>query len=229
MINELVNTLTSGGAAESVTVTSAIVTMLISIILGLIISFTYIKTCEKQHSQSFAVTLTMLPVILAVIILFVGSNVARAFSLAGTLSIIRFRSAPGDPKDIGYIFFAIAAGLSCGVGMYLYGGLFVLVLCIFMYILSLLNFGHPKDFQKLLKITIPEDLDFDHAFDEVLSKYTKKYSMMRVRTTNLGSLYEVSYNVVLDKNCNEKEFVDKLRCLNGNLTIQMSVPIAEQL
>ena len=121
---------------------SALITMLSSVILGAIIAFTYQKTQDETvYQKSFAVTLLMLPVILSVIILFVGSNIARAFSLAGTLSIIRFRSAPGDPKDIAFIFFDIAAGLACGVGLFGYGALFVAVLCLFMIVISKINFG----------------------------------------------------------------------------------------
>ena len=113
-MEEMLTTVSSTADGE-LTIASALIAMGVSIAFGLVIALTYTITHSGRHQQSFAVTLTMLPVILAVIILFVGSNVARAFSLAGTLSIIRFRSAPGDPKDIAYIFFSIAAGLACGV------------------------------------------------------------------------------------------------------------------
>ena len=115
--------------STEITVTSAIITMAAAVVLGVVIAVTYSKTQEENYQRSMAVTLVMLPIILAVIILFIGSNIARAFSLAGTLSIIRFRSAPGDPKDIGFIFFDIAAGLACGVGLYGYGAIFVVLLC----------------------------------------------------------------------------------------------------
>ena len=108
---------------------SAVITMLVAIVFGAVIAYTYYKTQEYNYQRSMAVTLLMLPIILSVIILFVGSNIARAFSLAGTLSIIRFRSVAGDPKDIGFIFFDIAAGLACGVGLFGYGAIFVAVLC----------------------------------------------------------------------------------------------------
>ena len=162
----------STGADSELTVTSALITIFVAFLLGLLISFTYIKTYKKgNHSQSFVLTIIMVPAIIAIIILLVGSNVARAFSLAGAFSIIRFRSAPGDPKDITYIFFAMAAGLACGVGLIGYAALFAVVLCLFMFLLSAVNFGKVKKVRKLLKITIPEDLNYKGAFDDVFEKY----------------------------------------------------------
>ncbi|MGN1093112.1 MAG: DUF4956 domain-containing protein, partial [Monoglobaceae bacterium] len=128
-MNELFNNILTSTSSE-MSVAGAVVTMLIAVSFGIVIGFTYYMTQKENYQRSMAVTLVMLPIILSVIILFVGSNIARAFSLAGTLSIIRFRSAPGDPKDIGFIFFDIAAGLACGVGLYGYGALFVVILCV---------------------------------------------------------------------------------------------------
>jgi len=165
----------------------------------------------------------MLPIILSVIILFIGSNIARAFSLAGTLSIIRFRSAPGDPKDIGYIFFDIAAGLACGVGLFGYGAIFVVILCLIMILAEKFKFFEKKQMQKVLKITIPENLNYQGAFDEILKKYTKKYSLTRIKTTDLGSLFELNYNVIMLHDEDEQEFINELRCRNGNLNIILAV------
>lgn len=168
MENILSSALLTSDSGISLTVPVALIAMGASLLFGLVISLTYIFTHKDRYQQSFAITLTMLPVILTVIILFVGSNVARAFSLAGTLSIIRFRSAPGDPEDVGYIFFDIAAGLACGVGFYGYGAMFVGILCLFMIIVSKTNFAKPKTTAKMLRITIPESLDYEGIFDEIL-------------------------------------------------------------
>ncbi len=208
---------------SDISITTALIAMGVSIIFGLIIAGTYTLTHEGRHQQSFAVTLTMLPVILAVIIIFVGSNVARAFSLAGTLSIIRFRSAPGDPKDIAYIFFAIAAGLACGIGLYFYGGVFVLILCLFMFILTKVNFAANSDTDRVLKITIPEDLDYAGAFNDIFGQYTKRNKLTRIKTTDLGSLYELSYDITMNPDASEKDFIDALRCRNGNLNIVLGI------
>lgn len=210
--------------SNDITVWGSIITIIVSAIFGGVIAFTYCKTQDEEiYQQNFAVTLMMLPIILSVIILFVGSNIARAFSLAGTLSIIRFRSAPGDPKDIGFIFFAIAAGLACGVGLYGYGALFVLILCIILFVLKFLGIFGKKTVQKSLKITIPEDLNYDGAFDEILKKYTKKYVLSKIKTTDLGSLFELCYNITMEKGEDEQEFLNELRTRNGNLSIILSM------
>lgn len=210
-------------SSSEITVLSAAVTVAAAVILGIVIAFTYYKTQEETYGRSMAVTLVMLPVILSVIILFIGSNIARAFSLAGTLSIIRFRSAPGDPKDIGFIFFDIAAGLACGVGLYGYGAAFVLILCAIIIAVEKYGLFEKKTINKTLKITIPEDLNYDGAFDDILKKYTQKYSLVRIKTTDLGSLFELRYSVIMNKNQNERDFLNELRCRNGNLNIIFSV------
>ena len=199
-MDNLINSITStSDSGITLTLPMAIVAMAAALIFGLVISLTYIGTHKNKYQQSFAITLTMLPIILTVIILFVGSNVARAFSLAGTLSIIRFRSAPGDPEDIGYIFFDIAA----------------------------IKFGKPNTTAKNLKITIPENLDYEGIFDEIIKKYSKDYTLQKVRTTDLGSLYELTYSVNMNKDVDEKKFIDELRCRNGNLNIVLSLAATE--
>ena len=216
------NAINSGSGIE-INTTTIILSMAAALIFGLLISLTYIYTHKDRHQQSFAITLTMLPIILTVIILFVGSNVARAFSLAGTLSIIRFRSAPGDPEDIGYIFFDIAAGLACGVGLFFWGAIFVLLLCLFMIVISKVDFARPKSTAKQLKITIPENLDYEGVFDEILKRYTNSYVLRRVKTTDLGSLFELTYSLKMIKGADEKEFIDELRTRHGNLNIVLSL------
>lgn len=221
-MNNLFNNVLTNVSAD-ITVSGAVITMLAAILFGGIIGFTYYKTQEENYQRSMAITLLMLPVILSVIILFVGSNIARAFSLAGTLSIIRFRSAPGDPKDIGFIFFDIAAGLACGVGFYGYGALFVVILCTVMILAEKFKFFEKKDVQKTLRITIPENLNYQGAFDEILKKYTKKYALTKIKTTDLGSLFELDYNVIMLHDEDEQEFINELRCRNGNLNIILAV------
>lgn len=214
----------AGGTDTTLTIGSALLTFAAAVALGILISFTYMKTYRKgSYSQSFVLTVMMLPAIIAIIILLVGSNVARAFSLAGAFSIVRFRSAPGDSKDITYIFFAMAAGLACGIGLVGYAVVFTALLCIIMAVLSLSRFGKAKNTAKLLKITIPEDLDYEGAFDDIFASYTTHFELDKVRTTNLGTLYELDYHVNLKSDTNEKEFIDLLRCRNGNLNIVLSL------
>ena len=222
-MNNLFNDILANVSSE-ITVSSALITMFAAALLGIIIAAIYYKTQEDEaYQRSMAITLLMLPVILSVIIVFVGSNIARAFSLAGTLSIIRFRSAPGDPKDIGFIFFDIAAGLACGVGLYAYGFLFVIILGILIIIAEKGGFFERKYIQKTLKITIPENLNYEGAFDDILKKYTKKYSLIKIKTTDLGALFELDYRVSMEAGQNEQEFLNELRVRNGNLNIILSV------
>lgn len=222
-MNEIFNTILANTAAD-MTVKSAVITMVTALIFGAAVAFTYYKTQEEDlYQESMGITLFMLPVILSVIILFVGSNIARAFSLAGTLSIIRFRSAPGDAKDIGFIFFDIAAGLACGVGLYAYGALFIIVLCAALVVVKKGNLFKTRNVRKTLKITIPEDLNYQGVFDDILDKYTKKHTLTKIKTTDLGSLFELCYSVSMDQTQNEQEFLNELRCRNGNLNIILAV------
>jgi hypothetical protein len=228
MLDSITAALTATDAAAAVSMPDAFIAMGLSLIFGLIISICYLKTSRSMSSQhGFAVTLIMLPVILAIIILFVGNDVARAFSLAGTASIIRFRSSPGEPKDIGFIFFALAAGLSCGVGMYLAGFVFTLFLTAVVLVLDKVRFGQKKNPPQTLKITVPEDLNYKDAFTDVLESNTEHYALKRVKTTDLGSLFEVNYQVVLNKGADEKSFLDELRCRNGNLSIVLTMAPGE--
>lgn len=221
-MNELFNTALTN-ITDELTVLSEITTIATALILGSIIAVTYRKTQNEEfYQRSLAITLFMLPVILSAIILFVGSSIARAFSLAGTLSIIRFRSNPGDAKDIGFIFFDIAAGLACGVGLYGYGAIFTAVLCITLLVIERTNAFCPKSRRRILRITIPENLNFRGAFDDILCRYAKDFSLSKIKTTDLGSLFELVYSLSLADGANEQEFINELRTRNGNLTISLS-------
>jgi len=170
----------------------------------------------------------VLPAIVAIIIMLIGSNIARAFSLAGAFSIIRFRSAPGDSKDISYVLFSMAAGLSAGVGAFGYAVLFTVILCTLMYVLKLIKFGTRKDAIKTLKVTIPENLGYEEAFEEIFRKHNVEYELKKVKTTELGSLYEVVYSVKMGPQTNQKEFLDAIRTRNGNLDITLTMNPAVQ-
>ena len=220
----MLETIISSTTGESFTLMNSLLVIGTSIILGILISVVYMKTHEKNNFNSgFSTTLIMLPVIISIIILLVGNNVARAFSLAGAFSIIRFRSAPGDPKDIAYIFFTLAIGLTCGMGYITYAVLFTLILSAVMIGLHITKFTEPKNKTMQLRITIPEDLNYEGIFEEVLDNYTNSYSIQRVRTRDFGSLFELSYTISLKPDVNQKSFIDELRCRNGNLNISLTL------
>ncbi|MDO7906285.1 DUF4956 domain-containing protein [Paenibacillus sp. JX-17] len=208
---------------DTLTLSSTIITILLAVVLGGLISYTYMKTNPGGYTQSFTLTMVVLPVIVAIIILLIGSNIARAFSLAGAFSIIRFRSAPGDPKDIAYVLFTMASGLACGVGAFGYAVLFTIILCVLMFVLSSMNYGTRKSLQRTLKVTIPENLVYDEAFDEVFRKFNVQYELKKIRTTELGSLYELVYAVTMNQLTNQKEFLDEIRCRNGNLDLSLTM------
>ncbi|MDR3344542.1 MAG: DUF4956 domain-containing protein [Oscillospiraceae bacterium] len=204
------------------TIINLLISLGTAIALGLVISLVYMKTHKtKTPSQGFSLTLVVLPAVITVIILLIGNSVARAFSLAGAFQIIRFRSAPGDPKDITYVLFAMAVGLCCGMGYLAYGVIAAVTLCAVMIVLELAKFGRVKSNRKLLKITIPENLDYQTAFDDLMSKYTSYHQRIKVKTTDLGSLYELQYCVAMKSDKDEKSFIDDLRCRNGNLNITL--------
>ena len=177
---------------------------------------------KEGYTPGFTITLIMLPVIISIIILLVGNNVARAFSLAGAFSIIRFRSAPGDPKDISYIFFTLAVGLACGMGYIGYGVIVTVILCIIMIVLDKIKFAVPKTKNMRLKILVPEDLNYEGVFDKILDSYSTNWATESVKTKDFGALFEISYKIHLKEGVSQKNLIDELRCKNGNLTIALT-------
>jgi hypothetical protein len=220
----ILQTIISSEAGESFTLANTLTIIISAIILGLIISIAYIQTNKKRgYSSNFPITLIMLPVIIAIIILLVGNNIATAFSLAGAFSIIRFRSAPGDPKDIAYIFFTLAVGLTCGMGYIGYAIIFTIILCALMIVLDITKFGISKSKTTQLKIAVPEDLNYEDAFNEILETYTNSYHIENIRTRDFGALFELTYKINLKEDVNQKKFIDALRCRNGNLNINLTL------
>jgi hypothetical protein len=211
-------------SASAVSVSEAILTIALAVITGIAISLTYRLTTDSAgYSENFFLTLVFVPAIIAVIILLIGSNVARAFSLAGAFSIIRFRSAPGTPKDITYVLFSLAAGLACGVGGYVYALLFTFILCALMLIFNKARFGKTKSNRYTLKITIPENLNFKGVFDSILDEYTTTFSLSKIKTADMGSVFELTYHLSISDKTDIKQFMDELRCRNGNLTVLLSL------
>lgn len=208
--------------SDTLNLTSMLTVIISSLLLGFAISLLYIKTHKHSgYAPSFAITLVMLPIIIAIIILLIGNNVARAFSLAGAFTIIRFRSAPADPKDITYIFFALAVGLSLGLGYVGYAVLFTVVLGIVIAFMEGFRYACPKNEHMILKVTVPEDLDYQNLITDILEEYTVNFKLKRVKTADFGALFEAVYFIELKKDCNQKEMIDKIRVKNGNLNVQL--------
>ena len=195
-----------------------------AVLLGLIIGIAYMFMCRKErYNRDFIIGLVILPAIVAAVILLIGSNVARAFSRAGAFALVRFRSVPGSAKDIAIVFFAMASGLACGLGYVTFACVFVVIMIVILILLTVFNFAQPHTDIKQLRITIPESLNYSDVFDDVMNKFTEKAELRKVKTTNMGTMFELSYNVVVKDSVNEKEFIDNLRMRNGNLNISLSV------
>lgn len=217
------------GTETSISLEQAVLCILASLVMGFLISVIYLFVAKKQNSsRNFAISMVILPVIIAIVIMLVGSNVARAFSLAGVFSLIRFRSAPGDAKDITIIFLAMVAGLASGMGFLALGFVLVFLGGAVLILLYQMGYGQSRNNVKELRITVPEDLNYQDTFDGILSEYADKFALLRVKTTNLGSYFELTYQVQMKKNADEKAFIDDLRCRNGNLKIALGV-VAEQI
>ena len=214
-------TTTSDG---SISITQSVIAIGAALIIGFVIAAVYMFICKKEgYQKNFIIGLAMLPAVVAVVILLVGSNVARAFSMAGAFALVRFRSAPGSAKDISIVFFTMAAGLACGLGYVTFAAVFVAVMLIVLIGATAIGFGDRNIGKKQLKITIPENLNYSSVFDDLFDKYTSEYKMSRVKTTNMGTMYELTYEVRLKDESQEKDFIDKLRIRNGNLNITMAL------
>ena len=214
MFDSMLNSIFSSG---QITGTAFLVTLGLALLLG--IGTALLCMYKNKYSQSFAVTLAMLPATVAVVILLVNGNIGAGVAVAGGFSLVRFRSAAGTAREIGMIFLAMTLGLALGMG---YVGLaicFFLVMAVFTAVLTTVDFGGKKDGERTLKISIPESLDYEGLFDDLFAEYTNSSELDKVKTTNMGTLYELTYRIVLKDAAKTKEFLDELRCRNGNLTI----------
>ena len=212
---------TNGASDTSVGAGQFFVCVGAALVLGFPISLIYIATHRKEgYSQSYVMTIIMLPPIIALILILINST-AGALTLAGAFTLVRFRSVAGDPKDIAYIFYAMATGVACGIGYIGFAVVFFIALGIVIFALSEIGFGACKSKHMTLKITIPENLDYQGVFEPVLSKYTTYHKLRRVKTTNFGTLFELIYSVDVNDDIDQKKFIDELRALNGNMTINL--------
>ena len=206
----------------TIAVSDFLLCVAVALFVGLFLTLVY--TYKSRYTKSFVVTLAILPAVVCVVIMMVNGNVGAGVAVAGAFSLVRFRSVPGTAKEIGTIFLAMGAGLIAGMGYLGYCILFALVLGACMFVYNHIGFGNGKKvcLDKTLRITIPEDLNYTEVFTDLMEKYTSHYEIMQVKTTNLGSLFKLVYNITLKDASQEKEFIDALRCRNGNLEISMA-------
>ncbi len=205
------------GTEGSLTIQNALLCMLVSILLGLLIAVIY--GAQGTCSKNFMVTLTLLPVLVQMVIMLVNGNLGTSVAVLGAFSLVRFRSVPGSSKEMAVIFFAMAVGLATGTGFLSFAVVMTIMIGGVFLVLGKTRFGESKQENKDLRITIAEHLDYTEIFDDIFRKYTDSCSLQRVKTTNLGSMYELEYHITLKDIAKEKEMLDAIRCRNGNLTI----------
>ncbi len=195
----------------------------ISLAIGFGISIIYMLTHKKEgFAQSYALTLIMLPPIVAVLLMLIDTT-AGGLALAGVFTLTRFRSIPADPKDVSYVFLAMASGVICGKGYIGIAVVFFVIMAVVMYTLNLFDYASPKTSDMTLKISIPENLNYEGLFDAVLNRYCVSWKLRRVKTTNFGSMFDCIYSIQLPDNVEQKKMIDELRTLNGNMTISLTL------
>lgn len=210
-----------------ITLRSFLICIGTALVLGIIIAL--VHCIRTAHSRGFTVTLALLPATVAAVIMMVNGNLGAGVAVAGAFSLVRFRSTPGTAKEIGAIFLSMSVGLACGMGYPGFGVVFAGIMCLAGVLLSVVNFGGQLNAsaRRVLKITVPEDLDYPTVFDDLFEKYATSVSLVSVRTTNMGSLNRLTYELTLRQVGQQKEFIDELRCRNGNLEISMSLQATE--
>lgn len=193
--------------------------MAAAVILGLVIALLYKLSGSAVHIGSFAVILAVMPLLVTAVIMIVNGNLGTSVAVLGAFGLVRFRSAPGTAREIGFIFFAMAVGLAVGMGFLSLAVLLTIVIGLMLLVLEKMHFDNDNSRERELRITIPENMNYNRIFDDLFQAYTKQARLERVKTTNMGTMYELSYRVEMRSPEKEKEFMDELRCRNGNLSI----------
>ena len=207
---------------QTISIENFLLCLGVTLVLGLIMASVYMW--RNEHTKSFLVTLALLPAVVCVVIMMVNGNIGAGVAVAGAFSLVRFRSAPGSAKEIVTIFLAMGAGLIAGMGYLGFAVLFTLIMCAMFLLCNLWAYGDKRRdaIYKTIKITIPEDLDYTGAFDDIFEEYTKENELIKVKTTNMGSMFRLTYHVTLKDARLEKQMIDRIRERNGNLEIMVS-------
>lgn len=228
--NAIENIFSTQIGGEKLTVASAFINIGGALLLGFAVALLYYFTQKRAGgSTSLSVTLIMVPAIIALIVVLIQNNLARAFTLAGSLAIIRYRSQPASPRDVAYVLFSLAIGIACGIGYVAYAAVFTVIFCAILFVISITGFGGLGRDTILLKILVPESLNFDGIYDDILNEYADSWKLRRVQTTDFGTVFELIYIVKLKKGTDRKQFMDKIRCKNGNLNVTLNLMPDEEI
>ena len=222
MLDSLFRGLFDTDMTAVITIADFLLCMGCAMLCGILLAACY--SFRSRFTKSFLGTLVLLPAVVCVVIMMVNGNVGAGVAVAGAFSLVRFRSVPGTAREITMLFLAMGAGLIAGMGYLAFALLFTLVLCTATLLYALVEPALNRNVEnhKTLSITIPEDLDYSSVFDDIFTEYTSACELVRVKTTNMGSLYRLTYQLTLRDRSREKEMLDKLRCRNGNLEISVS-------
>lgn len=209
----------NGVLTNPITLPAFFACMAAAMVLGVLTALVFLY--RSRHSASFALALAMLPMVVCLVIMLVNGNVGTGVAVAGAFALVRFRSVPGTAREIAAIFTAMALGLALGIGMIGIAVLFFLLSACFTLVLTRLNFGAASRYEKQLKITIPENFSYEELFDDLFEKYTSDTYLRKIQTTNMGTLFELTYDVRFSDTVVPKEFIDEIRARNGNLNVSI--------
>lgn len=194
-----------------------------STLLGIILSLIYVWTHRHTvYDRKFSMTLTLMPLVVSIIIMLVSDNLARAFSLAGVFALVRFRTAIADSSDLTYILSSVGLGLAVSMGYIGYALVIMGFIAIVLIVISLFNKNESFQNQAKLKIVIPENLNYQHLFDDIFKTHLLSHHLQRVKSTDFGTMFELTFLIKTKPNFNQKEFIDALRVKNGNLNISLT-------
>lgn len=221
MFNSIFDTNSAG-----LEITTALISAGVALLLGIVLAITHMKT--SQTTKGFLVTLAVLPLLVMAVMIMINGNLGTSIAILGAFSLIRFRSLQGRAKDLLAVFFAMMIGLACGMGHVLFGAVITVIAVFAIILFTYTHFLEPDRHERVLKIVIPEDLDYEEVFEDVFKKYTSRHHLVRMKTMNMGSLYKLTYDVKIKHGVKEKDFLDEIRFKNMNLKVLLSEPCCEE-
>lgn len=219
------NSLFDSGA-NGLSIVTALICSAVALVLGVAVALTHMKT--SNTTKGFLITLATLPLLVMAVMIMINGNLGTSIAILGAFSLIRFRSIQGEAKELLSIFFAMMIGLACGMGHVLFAVIITIIAILAILLFSYTHFLEPNKNARVLKVVVPEDLDYEEVFNEIFEKYTSKAELVRMKTMNMGSLYKLTYDVVLKKGIKEKAFLDEIRVKNCNLKVLLSHPCLEE-
>ena len=212
--------------ATGLEITSALIAAGVALLLGIVLAITHSKT--TQTTKGMMTTLAVLPVLVMAVMIMINGNLGTSIAILGAFSLIRFRSIAGRAKDLLAIFAAMMIGLACGMGHVLFTTVIMAIYVVATILFTYTKLLEPDRHERVLKIVIPEDLDYEDVFEEIFSKYTLRHHLVRMKTMNMGSLYKLTYDVKMRHGVREKDFLDEIRVKNMNLKVLLSEPCCEE-